>query len=497
MSYPQEFIDESVLQGRTLTRFPPEPNGHLHLGHVKSMCVNFGFAEHMKGHCIMRFDDTNPSAEKTEYFDSILEDLEWMHCKKALVTYSSDYFRLLFLYAIRLIEQGNAYVCELTGDDVSLHRDSKTESPFKDRPIGENIRLFHEMRDGKHPENSLTLRMKGDLTNPNPNLWDPIMYRIINKPHPRTGTEWCIYPTYDYSHGIIDSLEGITHSFCTKEFEVRREQYYWFIDKLGLRRPYVYEFARLNIDDRTLSKRKLKEMVDTGIVSGWDDPRLLTIKGLKRRGFTPSALTTFCNNIGINKTDSVISFELLEHYQRTEFEPTIPRRMAVLNPLKLIITNMPDEIIVCSLPDFPFLKTSPGRLVSLTKTVYIEQESFRDVDSKDYYGLAPKKTIRLRYGPFLEYVSHDTENVFVKIVEPENPKKIKGILNWVSDSAITINVRHFNNLTVTEKKSLAEVSLSHVKPFDRFQFERHGYYCVDYETNVFNEIVSLKSSFKP
>ncbi len=500
--YPDEFIDIYKKNGRVLTRFPPEPNGYLHLGHIKAMEIDFGFAKANNGHCIMRFDDTNPTAEKTEFFDKIREDLKWLNYDPVIETYSSDYFKILYLYAIRLIQQDNAYVCELSSENISKYREEKKDSPFRNRPIDESIKLFEEMKLGLHPENSLTLRMKGDMTSHNPSLWDIVMYRIIKKPHPRTGNEWSIYPTYDYSHGIIDSIEGITHSFCTKEFEIRREQYYWFINKLNLREPYVYEFGRLNIENRTLSKRKIKELIELKVVNSWDDPRLLTVQGLKRKGFTPNALRAFCRNVGITKHDAVMNLELLEHIQRTELDLIAPRRMVVIEPQKLRIININDhDLIVCDCPDFPIKKSSTIRRCPLTEIVYIEKSSFRIIDSKDYYGLAPGKTIRLKYGPFLEYVSHDDICINVKIVSPEKPKKIKGVLNWVNSEAIPIIIRKFDNLEMNECNSLAEITLSseNIKPYDRFQFERHGYFCyIESTVNIpiFNLIVSLKSSFE-
>jgi glutaminyl-tRNA synthetase len=510
--FPKEFIEEAQNRGYVLTRFPPEPNGYLHLGHVKAMEADFSFANYSNGKCIMRFDDTNPEAEKEEFFISIREDLNWLDYSPVLETYTSDYFSILYLYAIKLIQTKNAYICELSPENISIYRHQKRESPYKNRSIDESLKLFEEMKNGFHPENSMTLRLIGDLTSNNPCMYDPIMYRIKFINHYRTGSKWCIYPTYDFSHCIIDSLEGITHSFCTKEFEIRRELYYYFLDKLGLMKPFVYEFGRLNVEGYTLSKRKIKEMILNHTVTGWSDPLLLTVSGLRNKGYTSYALKEFCKTVNLTKNDAIISINLLNLIQQTELNNIAKRRMVVIDPLQLNIINFQELNCICL--DFPTDKNSTVRLIPLTNTVFIERSSFREVDEKSFYGLAPidttiapsmgsivqGKIIRLKYGCFLEYVSHTTNVVNVKIVEPANPKKIKGILNWTNNNAVNIIVRQFDNMIVTEHKSLAEQEIQYAKPGDRYQFERHGYYFSDLnnesnEIKIFNEICPSRSTF--
>lgn len=502
-TYPREFFSVIGDNKNVITRFPPEPNGFLHMGHVKAMEIDFSFAEDNKGICILRFDDTNPSAESTTFYDNIREDVNWMEYNYVMETNTSDYFVTLYELAITMIKQGDAYVCELSQEEIKRHRAEKIESPFKERPVEESLRLFEEMRDGKYPEGSMTLRMKGDLNNGNSTLWDVIMYRIIYDEHCKTGKEWVIYPSYDFSHCIIDSIENITHSFCTTEYEIRREQYYWFLDKLKMRKPYVYEFARLEVENETLSKRKIKEMVDNNIVFGWDDPRLLTIKGLRRRGYVPSALKEFCRNAGITKHETTLSRNLLENIVREKLNVCAPRKLVVMSPLKLIITNLTEEII-CNASNFPFDKSSTTRPIILTNEVYIDTVNFKEIDEKNFYGLAPGKTVRLKYGPFVEFERHDKDSnvVFVKLVEPSNPKKIKGILNWVNINAEPIIIRKFNGMEITEYNCLAEQSLNKtdVKVEDKFQFEKYGFYCVDKDSEnskelIFNETVKLKSSY--
>ena len=502
-TYPKEFHDVLIHDKNVVTRFPPENSGFAHLGHVKAMEINFSFAKETGGVCILRFDDTNPSAEKQEFYDSIREDVIWMGYSFISETNTSDYFDVLYNLAVTLISNDNAYVCELSRDDMKRYREENIESPFKSRPIEESLKLFEEMKNGKHPEGSLTLRMKGDINNPNTTLWDIVMYRIIKKDHPKTGNTWQIYPSYDYSHGIVDSLENITHSFCTTEYIVRRDQYYWFLDKLGMRKPYVYEFGRLEVENELLSKRKIKELVANNLVFGWDDPRLLTIKGLRRRGYTPDSLKEFCRHTGITRTEVVLSKMLLESIIREKLNTIAHRKMVVMNPLKLVITNFTEDIN-CSALDYPFDKNSTTRNVVLTKELYIDSNNFKVVDSKKFYGLAPGKTIRLKYGPFVEFESYDDKEltVYVKFSEPPNPKKIKGILNWVGSDYNEITVRLFDGLNMEEKECYAEKSLSmdNLQVGDKFQFEKYGFYCLDEDSikknkPIFNETVKLKSSY--
>ncbi|AYV78425.1 MAG: glutamine--tRNA ligase-like isoform X1 [Edafosvirus sp.] len=526
--YPNEFIEEVKKNEKIVTRFPPEPNGHLHLGHIKAMEVDFGFVEDMKkngidGECIMRFDDTNPSVEKQEYIDSILENVAWLNHKPSKITYTSDYFDKLYEYALILIRQGDAYVCELKSEQISEYREKGIESPYRNRKPEESLKLFEEMKRGLHDENAMTLRMKGDLSSPNPCLWDLVFYRILFKRHPRTDNKWCIYPSYDFSHCIVDSIENITHSLCTIEFETRRESYFWVLDKLNLRKPFVYEFSRLNIVNGILSKRKIVELVDTKKVSGWDDPRLLTINGLKKRGYTAESLKQFCRNTGITKNYSEIPMYKLEYCIRQELEINAPRRYVVLDPLLVKINNLElfKGTLEYTLYDFPiYMKTvlegksneniaddkKKIRKIELTPEIYIDKSSFRINDSKDFYGLAPNKIIRLKCGngPFLKCNSYklDENNnvveVTVDIVEPEFPKKVKGILNWVNNKALPIIIQEFDDLNMKTYVALGEESLDDCDVGTKYQFERYGYFCVDNKMEnkiIFNKIVSLNSNY--
>lgn len=502
--YPEESFNvididisaEHIEPKQVITRFPPEPNGYLHLGHVKAMELDFGFAEYMMGQCIMRFDDTNPTAEKEEYIHQILEDVKWMGYNYSKITYTSDYFDLLYEFAVKLINDGDAYVCELKSEEISLYREQKKESPYKNRSIKDNLILFEEMKNGNA---KYVLRMKGDLSNPNPCLWDTIMYRVLNISHNRTGDKWKMYPTYDFSHCIVDSIEGITHSFCTKEFEIRRELYYWFLDKLKLRKPYEYEFARLNISSGTLSKRKIKQLVDESIVSSWSDPRLLTISGLRNKGYTNTSLRKFCYNLGITKSDSEISIDMLNCILRDELN-YVKRKLVVIEPLKLNIINfsdIPEDIKICKLLDYPYDKASSYRIVNLTQIVYIEKASYKTIDDKNFYGLAPNKIIRLKYGPFVKYVKENIDgSIDVEYVDPEknnfNFKKIKGILNWTNANFVTVKINMFiQDYKIKTYESYAE---EHIIDDEILQFERIGYYKRS-EDFTFNEIVSLKSSY--
>jgi glutaminyl-tRNA synthetase len=509
MSYPKEFYD--AITSKVITRFPPENSGCLHLGHVKALEVDFGFASERNelkndgSMCILRFDDTNPSAEKQEYYNNIKYDIEWLGYKPCFETSTSDYFGLLYDFAILLIKKGDAYVCQLLPDQILEYRKNKIESPWKFRPIDESLELFEEMKNGKYGNNDMTLRMKGDLDNPNTTLWDFIMYRIIKDiPHGKTANEWCIYPTYDYSHGIIDSIEGITHSFCTKEYEVRREQYYWFLDKLNMRKPFVYEFAKLDITNETMSKRKINEMIKNSIVCTWDDARLLTVSGLRRRGYLPEVLREFCRDTGVTKTEAVFEGRLiLESKLRDRLNVTSPRKMVVFSPLKLHITNYPDTPIYADAKDFPMFEDSVLRDILITNDVYIDSKEFKEIDEKSFYGLAPNKTILLKYGAYVEYESYDKMNntVFVKVVPKPEGKKVKGVLNWVNANYTEIFTRQFDGLRNWTQLCYAEesINVNDVKVLDKFQFEKHGYYCLDPETldgkMLFNETVKLKSGY--
>jgi glutaminyl-tRNA synthetase len=521
--FPKNIIEHAQVVDRVVTRFPPEPNGYLHIGHIKAIEASFGFIDYCKKHldkdgeCILRFDDTNPVTEKQEYINSIQENLNFLERTPSKVTYSSDYFDTLYDLAVKLIKQDNAYICELKSEDISLYRSEKKESPYKNRPVAESLDLFTRMKNGEFPDNSYTLRMKGDLTNPNACMWDLVFYRVLHKHHPRTGDKWCLYPSYDFTHCIVDSLEGITHSLCSKEFETRRESYYWLLDKLKLHKPLVYEFGRLNITDALLSKRKIIKLIEDKKVSGWDDPRLMTINGLRRRGFTASVLRNFASDNGLSKTESVLEYEKLEHFMRDELNETAPRRFAIKNPLKVIIENPGEQTAV--LFDYPmYMKKilnkdtsvppckSTTRNMKITKTIYIDKNDFREVDEKKYYGLAPNKFIRLKYSEFIKCTGYEKESdgsikeVYVKFDTPEKPKKVKGVMSWVNSDAKDVEIRMFDKLECKTYNGLIEPSFNMKENVSRVQFERVGYFYIDKDSFIenrliFNSIVSLRSKY--
>ncbi|CAM9498023.1 unnamed protein product, partial [Phaeothamnion confervicola] len=421
--------------GKVRTRFPPEPNGYLHIGHAKSMHMNFKLAFDKLGvpegqrETIFRYDDTNPEAESQEYIQarlacsgnslslsstSIREDVEWLGWRPARTTYSSDSFAKLYELAVRLIRQGKAYVCHQSKEDIARCREvirarlvepeapGEAESPWRNRPVEENLILFEDMRHGKFEENAATLRLKMDLGSPNPNMWDQVAYRIKYVPHPHAGDAWCIYPTYDYTHCIVDSLEDIDYSICTLEFENRRESYYWLLEALGLYRPKVYEFARLNITFTVMSKRRLLKLVKEGLVRGWDDPRMPTLKGLRRRGYTPLILNTFCDDIGVTRNEQVIEYARLQYWARQLLNESSPRAMAVLAPLKLVLTNAPKEAREMEVPDIPFTPEKGSHRLVLTPEIFIDASDFSRLEpDSDYFGLAPGKAAGLKYGPVI------------------------------------------------------------------------------------------------
>ncbi|MBA4392170.1 MAG: glutamine--tRNA ligase, partial [Desulfobacca sp.] len=416
---PSHFIKEIILedlktqknQGRVHTRFPPEPNGYLHIGHAKSICLNFGLAAEFKGLCNLRFDDTNPAKEEVEYVESIKEDVRWLGFDWGdREFYASDYFDHLHAFALRLIKKGLAYVCDLTADEVRQYRGTLTEpgkeSPYRNRGIEENLDLFYRMKAGEFSEGSRTLRAKIDMTHPNINMRDPVMYRILKASHHRTGDTWCIYPSYDYAHGQSDSLEGITHSICTLEFEDHRPLYDWFLEALDIHHPRQIEFARLNLTFMVMSKRKLLRLVQEGHVSGWDDPRMPTISGLRRRGYTPESLRGFCERIGVAKSNSTVDIALLEHCLREDLNKRAQRVMAVLRPLKVVIDNYPEgqteELEAVNNPEDPAMGI---RKVPFSKVLYIEQDDFREDPPKKFFRLAPGREVRLRYGYFITCVN--------------------------------------------------------------------------------------------
>jgi glutaminyl-tRNA synthetase len=547
---PSHFIKEIILedlksqknQGRVQTRFPPEPNGYLHIGHAKSICLNFGLAAEFKGLCNLRFDDTNPAKEEVEYVESIKEDVRWLGFDWGdREFYASDYFDQLHAFALKLINKGLAYVCDLTADEVRHYRGTLTEpgkdSPSRDREIEENLDLFSRMKAGEFPEGSRTLRAKIDMAHPNINMRDPILYRILKASHDRTGDTWCIYPSYDYAHGQSDSLEGITHSICTLEFEDHRPLYDWFLDALEIHHPRQIEFARLNLTYMVMSKRKLLRLVQEGHVSGWDDPRMPTISGLRRRGYTPESLRGFCDRIGVAKSNSTVDIALLEHCLRDDLNKRAPRVMAVLRPLKVVIDNYPEgqveELEAVNNPEDP---TMGSRKVPFSKVLYIEQDDFREDPPKKFFRLAPGREVRLRYGYFITCDSvvrdeqtgeirelHCTYDPATRGGDSPDGRKVKATLHWVSaDQALEAQVRLYEHLFLNPvlseeeerdfKSSLnpnslvsldtckIEPSLAEAAPGSFFQFERQGYFCLDAVDSkggklVFNRSVPLKDSW--
>lgn len=535
-------IDEDLKNGkneqRVHTRFPPEPNGFLHIGHAKSICLNFGIAKKYSGLTNLRFDDTNPEKEDTTYVDGIMEDVKWLGFDwEERLYYASDYFHQLYDWAVQLIQCGKAYVCDLSAEDVSKTRgtvtSAGTDSPFRTRSVNENLTLFDKMRKGEFLEGSCTLRAKIDMSHPNMLMRDPVLYRINFTPHHRTGSEWCIYPTYDYAHGQSDSIEGITHSICTLEFEVHRPLYDWFLDTLQIYHPQQIEFARLNLTYTVMSKRKLLRLVKEGYVSGWDDPRLPTICGLRRRGYTPSSIRTFAEKVGVAKRDNTIDLSLLEFYLREELNKTADRYMAVIHPLKLVITNYPDnlteELEAINNPEFP---EHGSRKVPFGKVLYIEHDDFMEIPAPKYFRLAPGQEVRLRYAYFVKCtdVIKDTNGNIVEIHCTYDPasrggnspdgRKVKGTLHWVSaEHAREAETRLYDRLFTKENPEDVEeggdfvenlnpdsliVKTAYCEPalienaHNNFtcQFERIGYFCTDAEhTNekpIFNRIVMLK-----
>ena len=531
--------------GRVVTRFPPEPNGYLHIGHAKSICLNFGLAaEHEGGICHLRFDDTNPAREDVEYVDSIMEDVRWLGWDWGdHLHYASDYFEQLFDYAVRLIKEGKAYVCDLSALEMREYRGTLTEpgrnSPHRERSIEESMDLFQQMRDGEFEDGARVLRAKIDMASPNVNLRDPVLYRILNTEHHRTGAQWCIYPTYDFAHGQSDSIERITHSVCTLEFEDHRPLYDWFLDELDVYHPQQIEFARLNISYTTLSKRRLRELVEEGYVTGWNDPRMPTLSGLRRRGYTPLSIRNFCDRIGVAKRNSIVDLALLEHSVREDLNQTSPRVMAVLNPLRVVIDNYPEdqtqEFEAVNNPEDPSMGS---RKVPLSRVIYVEQDDFREDPPRRFYRLSPGREVRLRYACYITCVSVVKDETTGEVVElhctydPESlggsspdGRRVQATLHWVSAAhAVDAEVRLYEHLFVTPEPgsgedddadyksdlnpdSLTVLTSCKVEPSlagavrgIRYQFERQGYFCVDTvdSTNgnlVFNRTVPLRDSW--
>jgi glutaminyl-tRNA synthetase len=545
--FVRDIIDEdmktSKFDGRVITRFPPEPNGYLHIGHAKSICLNFGIAaDYPGGKCNLRFDDTNPTKEEEEYVESIKNDVRWLGFDwEDRLFFASDYFEQMCQYAVQLIKAGKAYVCDLTADEIREYRGTLTqpgkESPYRNRSIEENLELFERMRAGEFADGSRTLRAKIDMASPNLNMRDPVMYRILHASHHRTGDAWCIYPMYDWAHGLEDSIEQITHSICTLEFENHRPLYDWFLDELGVYHPQQIEFARLNLTYTVLSKRKLLELVKGHYVSGWDDPRMPTISGFRRRGYTPEAIRNFCRRIGVAKLDSTVDIALLEHCLREDLNKHAPRVMAVLRPLKVVIDNYPqgqvEEMDAINNPEDPAAGT---RKVPFSRVLYIEQEDFREEPPPKFFRLAPGREVRLRYGYFITCTGvvkdektgevtelHCTYDPATRGGDSPDGRKVKATLHWVSaEHALPAEVRLYDHLFVKEDpddveegadwktnlnpNSLAvlspcwvEPSLAGAEPGSRYQFERLGYFCVDRDSSdgklVFNRTVTLRDTW--
>jgi glutaminyl-tRNA synthetase len=543
------FIREIILddlktgkyQGRVHTRFPPEPNGYLHVGHAKSITINFGLAREFGGKCNLRFDDTNPSKEETEYVDSIIEDVRWLGGDfEDRLFYASDYFGQLYDWAVQLIQRGKAFVCDLTADQVRQQRGTLTEpgqeSPYRNRSVEENLDLFDRMRKGEFPDGAKTLRAKIDMASPNLNMRDPVLYRILHMDHHRTGDKWCIYPMYDFTHGQSDSIERITHSICTLEFEDHRPLYDWFIDQLGIYHPQQIEFDRLNLTYTLLSKRKLLALVQNKLVSGWDDPRMPTISGMRRRGYTPEAVQAFCGRIGVSKTNGITELSLLEYFVREDLNRRAARVMAVLRPLRVVIDNYPEglteQLEAVNNPEDASMGT---RQVPFSKVIYIEQDDFREDPPKQYFRLAPGREIRLRYAYFITCTGvvkdaggnvvelHCTYDPATKGGNAPDGRKVKSTIHWVSaehaaDAEVRIYETLFNredpnvvpegqDFTVNLNPNSLEVvsgaklepGLRDAAPGSRYQFERLGYFAVDPDSTreklVFNRTVALRDTW--
>ncbi|MBW1992532.1 MAG: glutamine--tRNA ligase/YqeY domain fusion protein [Deltaproteobacteria bacterium] len=542
---PRDFIRQIVADDlaagkyqRIITRFPPEPNGYLHIGHAKSICLNFGIAQEFGGVCNLRFDDTNPIKEEQEYVDAIMADVRWLGFDwEDRLFFASDYFQQMYEYALHLIKTGKAYVCSLSPEEIREYRGTLTEpgkeSPYRNRPVEENLELFQRMKAGEFPDGAHVLRAKIDMASGNLNLRDPVLYRILHARHHRTGDTWCIYPLYDFAHPLSDALEGITHSLCTLEFEDHRPLYDWVLENCPVPcRPRQYEFARLNLSYTVLSKRKLVQLVQEGHVSGWDDPRLPTLSGMRRRGYPPAAIRRFCDLIGVGKRENVVDVALLEYCVREELNRTAPRVMAVLRPLKVVLTNYPEgqveELEAINNPEDPAAGTRP---VPFSRVLYLERDDFLEQPPKKFYRLAPGREVRLRYAYFIrceEVVKHPGTGEIVELRCTYDPatkggqapdgRKVKATLHWVSAAhAVPAEVRLYDRLFAAPEPGAAtgnflddlnpgslevlttcwvEPSLTRAAPGEIYQFERLGYFCVDRDSRegrlVFNRTATLK-----
>lgn len=542
-NFIHDIIDEDNKTGKyggeVVTRFPPEPNGYLHIGHAKSICLNFSTASKYGGRCNLRYDDTNPEKEDMEYVNSIEEDVHWLGFEWDKKLWASDYFPKMYEAAIELIKKGKAFVCALSPDEMREYRGTLTEpgknSPYRDRPVEENLRLFREMKEGKHDDGSLVLRAKIDMASPNMNMRDPILYRIAHADHHNTGTEWCIYPMYDFAHPIEDAIEGVTHSICTLEFEDHRPLYEWVLDEVGWwnPEPQQIEFARLNITNTVMSKRLLKGLVDENIVEGWDDPRMPTIAGLRRRGYTPEAIRDFCDRIGVSKANSEVEMGLLEFCVREDLQSKLESRNVVENPVKVIITNYPEdkveEFTIENNGKVPELGT---RTITFSREIWIDGEDFKEIPPRKYFRLFPGNEVRLKGAYFIkctDVIKNDDGSIreVHATYDPEtrsgsgfNGRKVKGTIHFVDASnCVPIEVRNYGYLMVPDENgenhinpesieipvAYGEPSLMNAEKGERFQFFRHGYYVADSKLfeegkdgrKVFNRIVDLKSSYRP
>ena len=521
-----KILDDHLLStgGKVITRFPPEPNGYLHLGHVKAMFINFEYARKNNGICYLRFDDTNPSKEKHEFIESIIEDVTWMGYNPYKITYTSDYFDQLYTLAKDLIRRDKAYVCELSAEQIKIDRKNKVKSPYRNRPIEESLRLFESMQTGVVLEGSMVLRLKADMESDNPNMRDLVAYRIINSPHPRTGTKWKVYPTYDYSHCIVDSLENITHSLCSMEFQTRNQVYHWILEALDLYSPPQIEYSRLNVTNTLLSKRKLLTLIEKKIVTGWDDPRLPTIKGLRKRGYTPDALKRFASKVGVSigTSNVVIKYNLLEECLRQELDMSANRIMGVMNPIRVTLVNYTPQLIANVL-EMPRLKDkSPVHMIPLGNHIYIDGSDFRLTDEKGYYRLAPNKVVRLKYSCPIRCIGYkcDGYNEIVEIMaeildERTYTEKIKGTITWVEDDSLPVEIRTYSHLFPTTLDETAQDWITQletlsmniyfgrvnrwieetVKLGHNFQMERFGYVSIaSVKPWVLNMSVGLKEN---
>lgn len=523
---------------KVVTRFPPEPNGYLHLGHAKSICLNFGLAEQYGGKCNLRFDDTNPAKEDTEFVNSIKNDIKWLGFDwEDRLFFASSYFDKMYEYAVELIKKGLAFVCDMSPEEVRLSRGTLTEpgkeSPYRNRSVEENLDLFERMKNGEFADGEKTLRAKIDMSSPNINMRDPVIYRIAHMTHHAAGDKWCIYPMYDFAHPVEDAIEGVTHSICTMEFEDHRPLYDWVVNNIDFDlKPRQIEFAKLNLEDTIMGKRYLRNLVETNQVDGWDDPRLITLSGIRRRGYTPESVRNFCASVGVSKANSIVSLAQLEYFVREDLQPKVPVVMAVLDPVKLVITNYPEgQTEMLEIENHAKDESFGKRMVPFSRELFIEREDFMEEPSKKFFRLAPGKEVRLKGAYFVKCtdVVKDEEGNITEIHCTYDPatksgldfteRKVKGTIHWVNcETAVSADVNLYENLVVPDEtsdngyslnpdslktvKAYIEPSVKGVKPMDRFQFIRNGYFIADSkhcteDKLVFNRIVSLKSSFKP